>query len=364
MLGGGRAPLIQSFGTEPQPVVEHCLAANRIRKQRDTRLTLITLLCGVVFLPGLLLWLVVFQLRRSMSGADGKKAGALSTALLVGAGILAVLVLLKLPVTGFWSLYLRAMIIAPVIGWYLAKHVCEKTARTCAPAGTASSAEAASPRRSPRRCPATPARRPPRNSAGTWRSSPRSRSPTSSSTPAPAAHTRHGHPLGRLAPRRGTQAARRQGDPRLPDLGRHTPHPRPAEAPGTRLPQERLPGPLGEPLDRGPRGRRGEGGLPARRRGRRRLPGQAARDPADLQREPVRQGQPPLPRRPVRAVGRPARPDDAGHRHGPAAHPAHRGLRPRPRPGARPLPRQAGRARRSRSRRRSASGRPRRSSCP
>ncbi|WP_236239617.1 hypothetical protein [Streptomyces sp. CC228A] len=129
MLGGGRAPLIQSFGTEPQPVVEHCLAANRIRKQRDTRLTLITLLCGVVFLPGLLLWLVVFQLRRSMSGADGKKAGALSTALLIGAGILAVLVLLKLPVTGFWSLYLRAMIIAPVIGWYLAKHVCEKTAK-------------------------------------------------------------------------------------------------------------------------------------------------------------------------------------------------------------------------------------------
>ncbi|OII60021.1 hypothetical protein BJP40_11600 [Streptomyces sp. CC53] len=129
MLGGGRAPVIQSFGTEPQPVVEHCLAANRIRKQRDTRLTLITLLCGVAFLPGLLLWLVVFQLRRSMSGADGKKAGALSTALLIGAGILAVLVLVKLPVTGFWSLYVRAMVIAPVIGWYLAKHVCEKTAK-------------------------------------------------------------------------------------------------------------------------------------------------------------------------------------------------------------------------------------------
>ena len=35
MLGSGRKPLIQSFGTEPQVVVEHCLAANNIRKARD-----------------------------------------------------------------------------------------------------------------------------------------------------------------------------------------------------------------------------------------------------------------------------------------------------------------------------------------
>lgn len=129
MLGGGRSPVIQSFGTDPQPVVEHCLAANRLRKQRDTRLTLITLLCGVAFLPGLLLWLVIFQLRRTMSGADGKRAGFLSTALLLGAGVLGALVLIRLPVTGFLSIYVRAMVIAPVIGWYLAKYVCEKTAK-------------------------------------------------------------------------------------------------------------------------------------------------------------------------------------------------------------------------------------------
>ncbi|WP_149183856.1 hypothetical protein [Streptomyces sp. TRM49041] len=129
MLGGGRKPVIQSFGTEPQPVVEHCLAANRIRRQRDLRLTLITLFCGVAFLPGLLIWLLVFQLRRTMAGAAGKRAGATGTALLLGAGALAVLVLIKLPTTGFLSLYVRAMLIAPVIGWFLAKHICETTAK-------------------------------------------------------------------------------------------------------------------------------------------------------------------------------------------------------------------------------------------
>ncbi|GAA4927437.1 hypothetical protein GCM10023237_70310 [Streptomyces coeruleoprunus] len=129
MLGGGRKPLIQSFGTEPQPVVEHCLSALRIRKQRDIRLTLITLVFGVAFLPGLLLWLAVFQLRRTMAGAANKKAGAAGTGLLVAVGVLAALVLVKLPVDGFLPLYVRAMIVAPVIGWFLAKRVCETTAK-------------------------------------------------------------------------------------------------------------------------------------------------------------------------------------------------------------------------------------------
>lgn len=64
MLGGGRKALIQSFGAEPQPVVEHCLAATHIRRQRDARLTLVTFVCGVLFLPGLLIWLGVVHLRR------------------------------------------------------------------------------------------------------------------------------------------------------------------------------------------------------------------------------------------------------------------------------------------------------------
>ncbi|MEV3992369.1 hypothetical protein AB0J57_26020 [Streptomyces sp. NPDC049837] len=130
MLGGARKPLIQSFGTEPQPIVEHCLAATRIRKQRDKLLTLITVVFGVLFLPGMLLWLTVFQLRRTLAGgAVGKRSGALGTLLLVGAGILAALFLFRLPFTGFLALYLRAMLIAPVVGWFLAKRICESTAK-------------------------------------------------------------------------------------------------------------------------------------------------------------------------------------------------------------------------------------------
>ncbi|MFE6030948.1 hypothetical protein [Streptomyces niveus] len=129
MLGGGRAALIQSFGMEPQTVVEHCLAANHIRKKRDTRLTLVTVLFGVLFLPGTLLWIGVFQLRRTLAGSKDKKAGAIGGALLLGVAALAVVFLVALPFTGFLGWYLRGVIVAPVVGWLLAKRICETTAK-------------------------------------------------------------------------------------------------------------------------------------------------------------------------------------------------------------------------------------------
>src|SRR5205823_13775409 len=71
MLGGGRKPLIQSFGTEPQTVVEHCLSATRLRKQRDAQLTVIMVLFGLLFLPGVLLWLGGFQLKKMLAKDGG-----------------------------------------------------------------------------------------------------------------------------------------------------------------------------------------------------------------------------------------------------------------------------------------------------
>ena len=129
MLGGARAPLVQSFGTEPQAVVEHCLAATRLRRERDSRLTTVMGLCGLLFLPGLLLWLGVFQLRRTLAGSQNRTAGAIGSLLLVAIGILVVLFLVRLPFGGFWAYYVRAMLIAPVIGWFLAKRICESSAK-------------------------------------------------------------------------------------------------------------------------------------------------------------------------------------------------------------------------------------------
>ncbi|MGW4202280.1 hypothetical protein [Streptomyces sp. NPDC004726] len=129
MLGGGRAALIQSFGTEPQTVVEHCLAATRLRKERDAKLTLVMGVFGLLFLPGLLLWMGVFQLRRTIAGAQDKRAGALATGLLIAVGLLAVIFLVRLPFTGFLGYYIRGMIVAPVIGWLLAKRICETSAK-------------------------------------------------------------------------------------------------------------------------------------------------------------------------------------------------------------------------------------------
>ncbi|MFF3331916.1 hypothetical protein ACFYWX_20500 [Streptomyces sp. NPDC002888] len=129
MLGGGRKPLIQSFGTEPQVVVEHCLAANNIRRDRDNRLIVVMVLCGLLFLPGFLVWLLVFTARTQIDRRDDKRASALGTTLLVAVGALAVLFLLKMPFTGFWAWYARASVVLPVIGWFWARQICERTAR-------------------------------------------------------------------------------------------------------------------------------------------------------------------------------------------------------------------------------------------
>ncbi|MEU0281007.1 hypothetical protein ACIOGX_32470 [Streptomyces sp. NPDC088147] len=129
MLGGGRGALIQSFGMEPQTVVEHALAASRIRKERDSKLTAVTVVFGVLFLPGLLLWLGVFQLRRTLAGAKDKRAGMVGGALLFAVAALAVIVLVALPFNGVLGWYLRGMIVAPVIGWLVARRICEMTAK-------------------------------------------------------------------------------------------------------------------------------------------------------------------------------------------------------------------------------------------
>ncbi|MFI1765702.1 hypothetical protein ACH41H_27065 [Streptomyces sp. NPDC020800] len=129
MLAPGRKPLIQSFGAEPAVVVEHCMAANNIRRDRDNRLSLLMVVCGLIFLPGLVGWLIVFQLRRFVGRRDAKRAGWAASALLYGVGLLAVLFLLKMPLHGFWAWYARAAVIAPVLGWFLAKRICERTAK-------------------------------------------------------------------------------------------------------------------------------------------------------------------------------------------------------------------------------------------
>lgn len=129
MLGPGRKALIQSFGTEPQVVVEHCLAANRIRKERDRMLTTVMVLCGLLVLPGLLMWLLVFQLRSTIEKREDKRASTLATALLFAVGLVAVIFLLRMPFTGFWAWYTRASVILPVVGWFWAKRICENTAK-------------------------------------------------------------------------------------------------------------------------------------------------------------------------------------------------------------------------------------------
>lgn len=129
MLGGARKPLIQSFGMEPQSIVEHCLAANNIRKERDRWLTLVMVLCGLLFLPGLLVWLLLFTAKQAVVKRDNKRASAIATAVLVAVGVLAVIFLVKLPIGGLLGWYIRAAVVVPVAGWFWAKLIAERTAR-------------------------------------------------------------------------------------------------------------------------------------------------------------------------------------------------------------------------------------------
>ena len=130
MLGGGRKQVVQSFGSEPQTVVEHCLAANRIRQERDARLTAVTAGFGLLFLPGLLVWLGAFQLRDSLAKMQtNRRVGALGQVVLLVAGFLAVLLAIHPPLSGFWSFYLRIVMLVPVLGWFWAKRICETYAR-------------------------------------------------------------------------------------------------------------------------------------------------------------------------------------------------------------------------------------------
>jgi hypothetical protein len=129
MLDEKRKPLVQSFGAEPQTVVEQCLAAKRIRKQRDRRLTVMMAVFGLLFLPGVLIWLGLFQLRRTIAGAQDRRAGIMGMLALGGVALLIVLLLLRLPLTGVWRAYAWSVLPAPVIGWFWARQLCERTAQ-------------------------------------------------------------------------------------------------------------------------------------------------------------------------------------------------------------------------------------------
>ncbi|MFJ8042301.1 hypothetical protein ACIRBX_17590 [Kitasatospora sp. NPDC096147] len=123
-LGAGRNPLVPSFGTDTRMVVEHCLAAEDLRDQRDRKLQIISVLTGVLFLPGTLIWLAIFYGRDwSRRKAPANRRGLYNSLLMfVGAGLALLLALIP-PVAGPFSLYFRVMMLAPVLGWYLAKRL-------------------------------------------------------------------------------------------------------------------------------------------------------------------------------------------------------------------------------------------------
>src|SRR6478609_2250449 len=121
-LGGGRKPLVPSHGTDVRMVVEHCLAAEDLREARDRKLAGLSLLFGVLFLPGTLVWLAAYQARAWLgSKKSAARDGFVGTLALLLAFGLALLLLVRPPFGGLPGLYFRVVMLGPAVGWYLAK---------------------------------------------------------------------------------------------------------------------------------------------------------------------------------------------------------------------------------------------------
>lgn len=127
MLGSSKE-VVQAFGIDPTAVVQNCLAATKIRRTRDSRLTAVMAVFGLIFLPGTLLWLGAFQLRKTLSGSKKQWMNWLGGLVLLVAAALTLLLLLRAPFSGVGQFYLRIMMLMPIVGWFVAQSVCRRAA--------------------------------------------------------------------------------------------------------------------------------------------------------------------------------------------------------------------------------------------
>ncbi|MFC1404726.1 MULTISPECIES: hypothetical protein [Streptacidiphilus] len=123
--GKTRKPLVPSYGADPRRVVEHCLEAEKIRHERDRRLTGVAVVFGLLFLPGTLIWLAAFKIRDLSTPERRSLYGGVA---LTVAALLAVLLLLRPFASGWVGLYVRVMMLVPVLGWFVAFRICRRTA--------------------------------------------------------------------------------------------------------------------------------------------------------------------------------------------------------------------------------------------
>ncbi|MFE0464476.1 hypothetical protein ACFW1A_35005 [Kitasatospora sp. NPDC058965] len=122
-LGAGRKPIVPSFGTEPRMVVEHCLAAEELRTARDKRLMLVTLLTGLLFLPGTLLWLLAVRARIWLRTGSENRDALFGPLVMLVPILIAAALAWHPPFTGFWGLYARIVLLVPLAGWIVAKRI-------------------------------------------------------------------------------------------------------------------------------------------------------------------------------------------------------------------------------------------------
>ncbi|MEV7923531.1 hypothetical protein [Kitasatospora sp. NPDC088779] len=122
-VGAGRKPIVPSFGTDTRQIVEHCLAAQELRAARDRKLTVVTVLFGLLALPGTLIWIGAFYLRIYLMKGKALQDELYGALALLAAAVVSVLFLVKPPAHGPLGVYLRVAMIPPIIGGILARRI-------------------------------------------------------------------------------------------------------------------------------------------------------------------------------------------------------------------------------------------------
>ncbi|OIV36191.1 hypothetical protein BIV57_17580 [Mangrovactinospora gilvigrisea] len=132
MLGDGRVhrkPLVPSYATDARMVTEYCLEAKAERRGRDRRLTGLMLLFGLPFLPGTLIWLFIFQVRRIVERFGRSRDRAIAWVLTAILAFLGFYLLLWNPPFHNEAVrwYCRSLMVGPVLGWWIARGYCIRT---------------------------------------------------------------------------------------------------------------------------------------------------------------------------------------------------------------------------------------------
>ncbi|MFJ2865863.1 hypothetical protein [Kitasatospora sp. NPDC087314] len=111
-------PQVQAFGTNPVPVIEHCLQARARRRSRDRKLALVALAL-LPFAPGAAAWYAALRVKATLPARQAVRT--VPIALILGLAMWLTVTPPGLPTP--WNWYIPLALLAPVLCWPIATDI-------------------------------------------------------------------------------------------------------------------------------------------------------------------------------------------------------------------------------------------------